>query len=488
MSTTTTRSLQMNREIMLERELARGGEGTIYAVKDKPHLVAKIFHKPSPEKTAKLNAMLDNPPDDPTQASLSHISIAWPAQLIKDKNGDCVGFTMPYIDARVGFPLLKMYNPRDRRSLQCNFSWAYLLRMACNLASIIEALHDKGYVIGDLNESNILVTTEALVTLVDCDSIQVPKTSGQHPTYFLCTVGKPEYTPPELQGKDFSKEVRKSYHDSFALAVLIFLMLMEGRHPFSGSSKGNSEPRTIAQNIRERDFPYLAGSTQQLLKLALPFTILPKEIQKLMKTSFVVSASAVASRPTASDWVRALLAIESQLVCCRKSPLHVYRQQLSQCPWCQRIENGIPDPFPVTGATPPRQFLEAQKQNPSQWQLWLQQFSVLLHPVSQQPGSAHAPRPQRQTAPVRIPTPQSQAVPVYNSPTPPRTPVSFKRLLGRIGVGGILISVYWIEWYLSRFYGSWVTSFGLLGNVIASLFLVIMPVIICLLISRRYAL
>ena len=59
----------------------------------------------------------------------------------------------------------------------------------------MRALHERGYVVGDVNESNILVNRGALVTLIDTDSFQV-RSAEQ---VYRCRVGKPEYTPPELQ-------------------------------------------------------------------------------------------------------------------------------------------------------------------------------------------------------------------------------------------------------------------------------------------------
>src|SRR5438093_919042 len=84
------------------------------------------------------------------------------------------------------------------------------------------ALPAKGYGIGDLNERNLLVTTQALVTLVDTDSFQVKAAER----VFRCRVGSAEYTPPELQGARFADIDRGPQHDAFGLGVLIFQLLM----------------------------------------------------------------------------------------------------------------------------------------------------------------------------------------------------------------------------------------------------------------------
>jgi len=354
--------------ITLGRVIAQGGEGKIYTIVENPALLAKIFHEPTTEKNAKLLAMLRNTPSDPTR-SLGHISIAWPVSRITDIHGRSIGFLLPYIhygdnpEVKV-FPLLKVYNPRDRKQTNLHFTWEYLLRMAHNLASAIEALHSKGYVIGDLNESNILVTNTALVTLIDCDSIQVPVPHHQSQKllwwqkYFPCTVGKPEYTPPELHGRDFSVVKRRTYHDSFSLTVLIFLMLMEGRHPFAGVPQEDHGQLTLEQSIQHGYFPYAYPHLLKPPKNALPFNTLPPEVQKLMRRCFVTSCWSLGSwyplawyRPSARAWKLALRDTEKHLVDCEYNDQHIYSDHLERCPWCERMRLGIPDPFPSTRGT-----------------------------------------------------------------------------------------------------------------------------------------
>lgn len=335
---------EKGKPLRLGREIDAGGEGKIYTVVGEPSLVAKIYHRYSPERAAKLECMLANPPVDPTR-SQGHISIAWPTERIFDAAGRCIGFLMPYIDTSNSYPLLKLYNPKDRRETLPGFSWLYLLHTARNLVSVLQSLHERGYVVGDLNESNILVTSTALITLVDCDSIQVR--SGQR--IFLCPVGKPEYTAPELQGCNFSQVERTSSHDNFGLAVIIFLLLMEGRHPFTGIWRGSGTPPTLEANIRNRNFPYLGNSQLLPPKNALPFDILPRSLQHLMRRSLTRERSFwlfFRKRPGPQTWFHALRDVESQLTVCSANRQHIYSNHLAYCPWCERMRSGIPDPFP----------------------------------------------------------------------------------------------------------------------------------------------
>ena len=84
--------------------------------------------------------------------------------------------------------------------------------------------------IGDINQSSILVSNGATVALIDSDSFQV--TDGSET--FLCRVGVPEYTPPELQGAQLSKVERTPNHDAFGLAIVVFSAPLHGSSPLRG--------------------------------------------------------------------------------------------------------------------------------------------------------------------------------------------------------------------------------------------------------------
>lgn len=70
------RCLPKQEILNLNVSLGRGGEACIYAVPSQSNLVAKVYHKPTAAHAYKLQAMLVNPPENPT-ANLGHISIAW---------------------------------------------------------------------------------------------------------------------------------------------------------------------------------------------------------------------------------------------------------------------------------------------------------------------------------------------------------------------------------------------------------------------------
>src|SRR5579871_3632082 len=336
--------------------LGRGGEAVVFAVPPAGRLVAKVYHEPTEEVARKLSTMLANPPEDP-MAAQGQLSIAWPVDLLCPL-GDMrrvVGYLMPR--ASGVRPIFSFYNPLSRRRECPLFSYLYLVRTARNLAAAVQALHSRGYVIGDVNESNILVSPTALVTLVDTDSFQVK--DQQSGRIFRCPVGKPEYTPPELQGVPFSQVDRRPEHDLFGLGVLLFLLLMEGTHPFAGVYLQEGDPPAYEARIKAGHYPYgLRSVPYRPLPAAPPIRVLPADLQQMFRRCFEAGHDDPTARPSAQEWQSALMEAEASLVVCSVNPQHQYGRHLSACPWCARAARFQGrDPFPSREAVQQGQHL-----------------------------------------------------------------------------------------------------------------------------------
>ncbi len=319
--------------------LGRGGEATVFEVAGEPGLAAKLWQQPTQAQQAKLAAMLRTVPEDP--AGGGHVSLAWPLAAISDPAGSAMGFIMPRLNTREVRALHQIYHPGSRRSSAPGIGWHYLVRVARNLSATVAALHDAGYVLGDLNESNVLVSDRALVSLIDLDSIQVR--DGR--TVWRCPVGKLEYTPPELIGRSFREVDRKPSSDVFALAVLNHQLLLEGFHPFAGVWQGDADPPGLEQNIRARRSAWFGNRQLTLPPAAPPPRVLGPRLRRLASRSLLAPAFA---RPGARDWQRELDRFEASLRTCTVNPLHAFSGKLPTCPWCaRRLHLGV-DPFPAT--------------------------------------------------------------------------------------------------------------------------------------------
>ena len=318
------------RPITLGQEISRGGEGVIYGVPAQPGLVAKIYTNPAEHPEAKLAWMKANPPQDPSQTS-GHSAIAWPLELLYTPTGTFTGFLMPYVKNTT--PLLGVFNPRLRAGTLPGFDWRYLHRAARNLALALSALHARDYVVGDLNESNILVTPSALVTLIDTDSFQV-RARKVAPLVYYCPVGRPEYTPPELQGKPFHGVLRRPEHDRFGLGVLIFQLLMDGSHPFRAQYLSAGDPPGIEDRIARGWFPYAPKPAGPVAPPpnAPSLDVLSPDVVALVQRCFVNGQRKPEARPSPKEWSLVLAEAEHALNKCPNG--HYVSGHLKTCPTC----------------------------------------------------------------------------------------------------------------------------------------------------------
>ena len=337
-----------------ENLLGSGGEGSIYALDQLPDLVAKVYHSPGGSIGAKLALMVDNPPTMPERGG--HVSIAWPLDTLHSalpaRPDNTVGFLMHRISSMQ--PVSQCYNPAARRRNFPHFTYRHLCAVAINIATAVNAVHGRNYVIGDINESNILIDDHGLVTLIDTDSFQVIDQSDG--TIHRSPVGKPEYTPPELQGHSFDTVDRNEYHDRFGLGVIIFQLLMEGRHPYAGKYTGQGEPPAIEDNIASGHFLYSESRAVPLVDGPgyLPWHTIDGAIAELFSLCFDRGHDNQIVRPTAFQWEDAIGQAVASFVTCSRNSHHLYFGHNSTCPWCDRrnLLRGR-DPFPETTGPEP---------------------------------------------------------------------------------------------------------------------------------------
>ncbi len=319
------------RASLKNQPIAQGGEGSVYEIEGQSGLLAKVYKTPRSDYERKLLWMMHNPPVQPRQPA-GHASIAWPSDLLYDQRGAFIGYVMPRI--RTAIPLLNVFNPRRRMQTLPGFDWRYLHRTARNMSSALSAIHARDYVVGDLNESNVLVTPAALVTFIDTDSFQVQATYNGQPVPYYCPVGKPEYTAPELQGRTFQTTWRSPAADRFALGVLVFQLLMDGSHPFRSRWHGQGDPPSVAEKISRGLFPYsalLADPVQPPTTIP-SLKILHPEVEILVYRCFASGYRDAAQRPQPEEWEQALKQAEAALIVCPKG--HWFSSHLPRCPKC----------------------------------------------------------------------------------------------------------------------------------------------------------
>lgn len=304
--------------------LGRGGEGTVHELPGRPGFVAKIYHQPvEPDKAQKLEGMARH-----AHPGLLEIA-TWPVDVLRARpDGPLVGFVMARVNGY--HEIHSLYGPSHRKRTFPHADWSFLVHAARNLASAFETIHARGHVIGDVNPGNVVVSAQALVKMIDCDSFQID--TGDR--LFLCDVGVPQFTPPELQDQSFHGLRRTTHHDTFGLALLCFHLLFMGRHPFAGRYRGGDMP--IERAIKEYRFAFGSRATGRAMEPppnTLPLEALPQPIAQLFERAFTSSAPAP-DRPTAREWRTALERLNRELRVCTRNIAHKYPAHTTTCPWC----------------------------------------------------------------------------------------------------------------------------------------------------------
>ncbi len=319
--------------IRLGALVGRGGEGSVFAVEGQASLAAKVYHQlpPAPDDLDKLAAMV-------TRRSLPLDSIAaWPQSVLyHGRNREPCGILIPRVaDSR---HLHELYGTSNRRRHFPEAQWHHLVLAARNVAAAFASLHATGIVVGDVNQGNLLVDRQMRVRFIDCDSFQLTNDGRT----FVCPVGTPHFTPPELQTKKLRDVPRTADHDRFGLAVLLFHLLFVGRHPFAGRYYGAGE-LNIEKAIAERRFAFSKDKAATLVEpppASLLLDDLPSSIGALFEQAF--RGRAGGTRPTAEQWVNQMEGLLRQRKACSYDPAHVYYGALEECPWCRIEDEGGP--------------------------------------------------------------------------------------------------------------------------------------------------
>ena len=413
--------------VLLNSEiLASGGEGTVYLPGSYPDHAAKIYHAPSADIQTKLRLMIDNTPRVPPGEE-DRIAIAWPEELLLDPAmpSSAVGFLMRRVS---GEPVIQYYSPGRRRSVAPFFTYEHQIATARNIARAVEICHGQRYVIGDINESNVLVSETGAVALIDTDSFQVlDRASGQ---IHRSPVGKPEYTPAELQGHRFDSIDRTQDHDMFGLAVIIYQLLMEGVHPFAGVYTPSGDPPQLEDRIANGHFPHsrTRAVPYNHSPLAPPWQTLHPSLRDRFIQCFDIGHDSPETRPTAHEWAQTLEEVQSALNSCVRNSQHRYFNHLSDCPWCERAAamGGFDYSFPplpsgVTATQP--SFRPVRTPAPA------------ASPLSPPPTSGTRPPSSPATTPAPAPPPR-----------PPRLP-GRTRLPRRTYIGSVVVPdwLYWVS-------------------------------------------
>ena len=231
--------LSSGEPIILTEKVAEGGEGSIYKT-DRANILAKIYAEDRLTKYReyKVKRMVEL-----EIKKSKNFAIAWPIDIVRTADGSFVGFIMDEVKGKKLQDIV--FTPLNAKNY--GLSRKDLVEISLNLLKAFRYIHMKGIIIGDINPQNILIDTTRnnFVSIIDTDSFQFD--------IFKCEVGTLEFTRPSLlrENVNFREYTRVPMDEAFAVAVMIFRILMLGKHPFS--YKGGED---IIENMKKGNFPY----------------------------------------------------------------------------------------------------------------------------------------------------------------------------------------------------------------------------------------
>lgn len=265
--------------IKLIERISEGGEGTIYRTSHEG-TVCKIYMRErlTEDRRSKLQLMTTRESPSPT--------ICWPFETVNNLENEFVGYLMPMARGEVFSnsifkkPLLIEMFP--------NWGRKELVTLAITTLGLIRKLHALNVVIGDINPNNFMVCNENEVYIVDTDSFQIEE--------YPCPVGTPHFTPPELMGKTYASFLRTQEDEIFAVATLLFMILLPGKPPYAGKDGGD-----VVESIKNKKFPYVVEEGQVSAKPFGPFKAIWSHLHRLLQDDFKSIFKAGVRTPSAEQ-------------------------------------------------------------------------------------------------------------------------------------------------------------------------------------------
>ena len=276
-------------QLVLGERISRGKEGSVYAVEGEPHLVAKIFKKGkvTTHRKEKVELMV--------QHKVWLPGVCFPESILTYE-GEFVGFTMQRAqDAIVLNDTI--FIPQELERLYPGWTRRDLVDVCLSFLERVKSLHEVNIIIGDINPNNVMLGNGKEAWIIDIDSVQV---NG-----YPCPVGWDEFTAPEILGG--VQGLRSIEHEQFAIAVMLFMIMMTGTFPYENSGSDDT-----IQIIKSGLFPYgFDGRSERGLQPPLRWLCvwshLSRDLKRLFWNSFHRDGSRYqpANRVTVEEWIGA---------------------------------------------------------------------------------------------------------------------------------------------------------------------------------------
>jgi len=217
-----------------------GGEGKIY--RSYENLLVKIYSDEERryETAKKIQRLME--------LDLRNKYIVWPKDIVYNNN-EFVGYVMEEIRDAKGLDMYRIYS-------FLNISYKERFKICIDLLNMINYLHERNILVGDLKFDNILITNKSKeLYIIDSGSFQLED--------YSCGVFNAAYTHDNLKGKNLREVLRTLEEEYFPIYKILFEVIM-GKGPFydfiSGEVGSEVErhfhyPMEYENTIKDRNNP-----------------------------------------------------------------------------------------------------------------------------------------------------------------------------------------------------------------------------------------
>ncbi len=267
--------------------IGEGGEGRVYSVRDDERSVVKIFdaeHR-TQHRREKLELLLSR--------GFEQAGIGFPTSLIMNLDGEFVGYAMPRAAGKE-LQATVMRPARFKRTYP-NWTKADLVDVCISFLEKVAYLHSLNILLGDINPKNVMVDGNKDVWIIDADSWQLEG--------YPCPVGTPMFTAPSLTG-DYSDALRTEQEELFAVATMLFMILITGQFPYARTGVDGGDFATL---IKQGKFSFQFGGPsdrdQPEGNWKYMWSHLPPPVKRMFWNTFHRDGNRYQSRPSAIEWL-----------------------------------------------------------------------------------------------------------------------------------------------------------------------------------------
>ena len=301
-------------------------DGVVSSLAGEPTLEARIFRiLPDASAQFRLKAMVLG-----SDEALAEVAL-WPNGLLYNDRDEVTGYLMP---VRTGLgTLADLLDVERSKRLFPQGDYAFRVKVARHLAMSVQVIHEHDHVLGYVDPAAIDVLADGSIRWLHGHRFQIHAWNKVFPA----RRGPSVYWPPELQGDD-TAQARTRDQDHFALAVLVYQVLMMGEHPFASVRADGSSP-TLETAIAAYAYVHDEDAAQNgiaPLPGSLPVNLLSMDLHNAFSLTFAPLVG-VDCRPRAEGWAEWLRRFGKSLQTCAGAAYHQYREGLPACPWCERL-------------------------------------------------------------------------------------------------------------------------------------------------------